>query len=475
MPALRLPRLPNRWRITLWIVAAVVVVTFVVGLVIVALVRDRFTARIDDELRSQGAGLAAALEVIDQQQLVDVAEREPSIADATYGVVLVGADGTVVSVPSGPPDDPDPPLDVSARAIGALRSQAGDPFDVASADGSTTYRAVVEPRADGGLVVVTRSLDDRDDAVRTVIGVLVLTGAIASLVLTLVVAVVSSLVTRPLDAMIDTAEAIGEGDLTSRVPTRGVEDVSRLATALNQMLDRIEAAFADKQTSEDALRRFVADASHELRTPLASVLGYAELHESGMATAPADVERAMARIRAEGERMRLIVDELLTLARLDEGRPMERSEVDLVDLVRVAAGDARAVDPGRPLHLDLPDGRVAVPGDAPSLRQAIDNLLVNARTHTPDGTPVHVTVAREGDGAVVRVRDEGPGMSEADAVHVFDRFYRADASRRRPGGSGLGLAIVAAIAHAHDGTATVETAPGAGTTFALHLPAPAAP
>src|SRR5690606_19042624 len=152
----------------------------------------------------------------------------------------------------------------------ALRGEAGAAFDLESADGTATYRAVVQQLDDGGMVVVTRPLDDRDDAVRTVVGVLLLTGAIAAALISVTVAIVTSLVTRPLDSMIDTAEAIGEGDLTSRVPTTGVDDVSRLATALNQMLDRLQQAFAETQASEDVMRRFVADASHELRTPLAA-------------------------------------------------------------------------------------------------------------------------------------------------------------------------------------------------------------
>ncbi len=384
---------------------------------------------------------------------------------------MVQPDRTIVAIRSGAPDDPDPPIDTSPRATPALRGQAGEPFDLPSADGTVTYRAMVAQLDDGGLVVVTRSLADRDDAVRTVVGVLVLAGAVAAVLISVTVAVVSHLVTRPLDAMIDAAEAVGEGDMTSRLPTNGVEDVARLGTALNQMLDRLEQAFSDRQASEDALRQFVADASHELRTPLAAVLGYAELHQAGMGR-PDQVDASMARIRAEGERMRLIVEELLTLARLDEGRPMERLDVDLAELARLAVADAGAIEPDRPLAVDAA-GPVVVRGDAMSLRQAVDNLLANARTHTPAGTPVRVTVAARRDGAVVEVADDGPGMPADVAEHVFDRFYRADRSRSRaaaPGGSGLGLAIVAAIAEAHGGRATVTSAPGEGSTFTLHVP-----
>ncbi|HMJ77050.1 MAG TPA: HAMP domain-containing sensor histidine kinase [Iamia sp.] len=467
----RAPRLPNRWRITGWITGSVLLVTVVVGILAVVQVKGRFTAELDEELRKQADSLTSALDVIDDQQLEQIAEQ-PGFGDATYGIAVVRADGEVLDVPSGSPGERDAVLDLSPAAVSRLRGRAAEPFDLPSADGSTIYRALVAQTDDGGLVVVTRSLDDREEAVRSVVGVLLLAGAVAAVVISISVAAVSGWVTRPLDAMIDAAEAIGEGDLTSRVPTDGVEDVARLATALNGMLDRLERAFADKDASEDALRRFVADASHELRTPLAAVLGYAELHQSGMAPSPEQVDTAMARIHAEGERMRLIVEELLTLARLDEGRPMEHLDVDLVEIARLAVADAGAIEPGRPLDLDVPDEPVVVSGDVMSLRQAVDNLLANARTHTPVDTPVRVVVDRVDGHAVVRVADEGPGMDAEVAAHVFDRFYRADRSRARPGGSGLGLAIVAAIAEGHGGTATVVSTPGAGSTFTLSIPTP---
>ncbi|NLD76519.1 MAG: HAMP domain-containing histidine kinase [Acidimicrobiales bacterium] len=470
MGRFRAPRLPNRWRITGWIVASVLLVTFLVGILAAVQVEDRFTAQIDEQIRSQAAGMRAAFDVIDREDLEQLARDVPAIGSRIDGLTVIDPSGDVLSVPSGPMDDPDPPLDTSARAVGQLRSRAGAPFDVRSADGSVAYRAMSAQLPDGGLLVVTRSLAERDEAVNAVVRVLAFTGVIAAILISVVVAVVTSLVTHPLDAMIDTAEAISEGDLTSRVPTAGVEDVTRLATALNQMLDRIEQAFADREASEGALRRFVSDASHELRTPLAAVLGYAELHQSGMAGDQAAVDRGIDRIRSEGERMRLIVDELLTLARLDEGRPMERAPVDLGELVRQAVGDARTVAPQRSVTIDVPDEPVTVSGDAMSLRQAVDNLLANARNHTPAEAPVHVSVHRGGGRALIRVRDSGPGLEPEAAARAFDRFYRADSSRSRPGGSGLGLAIVAAIAESHQGSATVDSSPGEGATFTLDLP-----
>ncbi|MDY7103219.1 MAG: HAMP domain-containing sensor histidine kinase [Actinomycetota bacterium] len=473
MARLRLPRLANRWRITGWIVVSVLAVTFVVGFVAVLGVRSRFTDQIDEELRAQARNIPVALAVLDDEQLARLADV-PSFGDNTYAVTVIGPDGEVIELLAGGPVAVAPAIDTSPRAVSSLRGRAGEPFDLASTDGSVTYRAMVGQLDDGGIIVVTRPLDDREDAVKAVVSVLLVAGAVAAVLISATVAVVTSLVTRPLDAMIDAAEAIGDGDLTSRVPATGVEDVSRLATALNLMLDRLERAFDDKAASEDALRRFVADASHELRTPLAAVLGYVDLYQSGMVP-PDRVDHSMERIRAEGERMRLIVEELLTLARLDEGRAVESAPVDVAQLARDAVADAGAVEPTRPLTLDVDVegevGRVTVRGDAMSLRQAIDNLLANARAHTPPSAPVTLTVERTGGSVVVTVADEGPGMEPEVADHVFERFYRADKSRSRPGGSGLGLAIVAAIADAHGGDASVSSMPGAGSTFTIRLPA----
>jgi two-component system OmpR family sensor kinase len=213
----------------------------------------------------------------------------------------------------------------------------------------------------------------------------------------------------------------------------------------------------------------VADASHELRTPLAAVRAYAELFTRGAATRPDDLECAMTGITRESERMSILVEDLLLLARLDEGRPIAREEVALDDVVHEAVETARTVDPGRPLELELEP--LEVVGDHDRLRQIIDNLLANVRSHTPPGTPVHVRLAREGGHARVTVADRGPGMTAEEASHVFERFYRADESRARAsGGAGLGLSIVAAVAEAHGGTVSVESARGEGSTFHIDIP-----
>jgi two-component system OmpR family sensor kinase len=281
---------------------------------------------------------------------------------------------------------------------------------------------------------------------------------------------------RPLDRMAETAGAIAGGDLSKRVePADDRTEVGQLGTALNTMLGRIETSFEEQRASEARLRRFVADASHELRTPLTSIRGYAELFRRGAADRPEDLERAMRRIEDEGARMGLIVDDLLLLARLDQGRPLERRPVDLTALAGDAADDLRAADPDREVTLDA-QRDVAVEGDEPRLRQVVANLLDNARTHTPAGTPVTIRLAVEGQDAVLDVADRGPGMSDDEAARVFERFYRGDPSRsRESGGTGLGLSIAAAIVRAHGGTIGVSAAPGEGTTFRIRLPLQPAP
>ncbi len=276
---------------------------------------------------------------------------------------------------------------------------------------------------------------------------------------------------RPLQEMQVTAGAIAAGDLSRRVETADERtEVGQLGLALNQMLQQIEHAFDERAASEARLRRFVGDASHELRTPLTSIRGYAELFRRGAAERPEDLAKAMRRIEEEADRMGVLVDDLLLLARLDQGRPLERGPVDLTRIVGDAVDDARAVAPDRSIEYS-PNGAVVVPGDEVRLRQVMANLLQNAVRHTPADTPVHVRVTSDDDDAIIEVRDEGPGMPTDEADRAFERFWRGDASRTRAsGGTGLGLAIVAAIADAHGGSASVDTAPGQGATFRVHLP-----
>jgi two-component system OmpR family sensor kinase len=275
---------------------------------------------------------------------------------------------------------------------------------------------------------------------------------------------------RPLDAIETTAAAIAAGDLTQRVELADEQtEVGRLGLALNAMLAQIEEAFNAREASERKLRRFVSDASHELRTPLAAVRAYAELFTRGAADRPDDLARSMSGISREAERMSVLVDDLLLLARLDEGRPLEREPVELADVVGEAVDAAHAVEPGRPITVSLEPATVT--GDRDRLRQIVDNLLANVRAHTPPDTAVQVTLAHVDGTAEISVADSGPGLSEEQSSHVFERFYRADESRARAsGGVGLGLAIVSAVAHAHGGDVSARSEPGEGATFSIVLP-----
>jgi two-component system OmpR family sensor kinase len=237
------------------------------------------------------------------------------------------------------------------------------------------------------------------------------------------------------------------------------------------MLVQIEAAFEERRASEERLRRFVADASHELRTPLTSIRGYSELFRRGADSRPEDLAKSMHRIEAEASRMGLLVDDLLLLARLDQGRPLEREPVDVSRIVADAVEGARAIEPDRAIDLEA-EREAVVLGDADRLRQVVDNILENARVHTPTGSPVHVDVGRRGEVVVVSVTDEGPGLTREATEHAFERFYRGDPARSRTrGGVGLGLSIVSAIVEAHGGEVRVASSEGAGATFEVRLPA----
>jgi two-component system OmpR family sensor kinase len=271
--------------------------------------------------------------------------------------------------------------------------------------------------------------------------------------------------------MIGSAERIAEGDLTERaaVPDPASE-VGHLGTALNTMLDRIEAAVDATTASEGRLRRFVADASHELRTPLTSIRGYAELHRRG-ADDPDAVALGMARIEAEATRMSELVEDLLVLARLDQGHPLRTEPVDVAVVARAAVEAAQAVEPHRHIDLTVPASPMVVLGDPGRLRQAVDNLLANVREHTDVTTSVQVEVVATGPAAVLRVADDGPGMSVDLAARAFERFCQGEPTIAHPrSGTGLGLAIVHDLVVGHGGTVALETAPGKGVTVQLSLP-----
>jgi two-component system OmpR family sensor kinase len=276
---------------------------------------------------------------------------------------------------------------------------------------------------------------------------------------------------RPLDRIEVTAGKIAAGQLSRRVsPADSRTEVGRLGLALNAMLDRLEKAFADRTLSEERLRQFLADASHELRTPLASIRGYAELHRMGATDDAAGTEMAMRRIEDESKRMGVLVEDLLTLARLDEEPAVRRQQVDLAGLARDAAEDARATATDRSISLSAPASAV-VSGDPHQLHQVLANLTRNALIHTPPGTPIEMSVAQDEEAVTVTVRDHGPGLPAKSGEDIFDRFWRAEGGRERgKAGAGLGLAIVRGVLDAHGGRITAQNPPDGGALFVVWLP-----
>jgi two-component system OmpR family sensor kinase len=322
----------------------------------------------------------------------------------------------------------------------------------------------------GRLVIAISTADvestlARLDRVEMVIGlvVIVIAGAVAWALVRVEL--------QPLVRIEDTAAAIAAGDLSRRVDAGDpATEVGSLGASLNAMLAQIEAAFEERRASESRLRRFVADAGHELRTPLTSVRGYAELFRRGGAADPGDLAMIMSRIESEAQRMGVLVEDLLLLAKLDQGRPLARLPVRLSATVAEMATDQAMLHPAWPVHQRIAPG-VEVVGDELRIRQAVGNLLANARAHTPAGTPVTVTVEMRDGMAMVEVADAGPGVPPEVMGRLFERFFRADPSRSRAsGGSGLGLSIVAAIAEAHGGRVEAESPDGGGATFRILLP-----
>lgn len=338
-----------------------------------------------------------------------------------------------------------------------------------------TYR-VIATTGPNGTVVVGLS----ETQLQATVGNLVTTELIVAVVTLVVAGVIAAVVVRrelrPLERVAATARRVstlpldrGEVEIVERMPdTDPATEVGQVGAALNHMLDHVGASLQARQDSESQLRQFVADASHELRTPLAAIRGYAELTRRGRLSD--ETAYSLGRISSQAERMTTLVEDLLLLARLDAGRPLERGEVDLTRLVLDAVGDAHAAGPDHRWRLDLPDAPVTVPGDASRLTQVITNLLANVRAHTPPDTAVTVTLTTGPDGAGVAIVDEGPGIPPDLLPHVFERFARGSTSRSRENGStGLGLAIVHAVVAAHGGHVEVSSRPGR-TAFTVHLP-----
>ena len=470
-----------RTRLLLALLGVVAAGMLVAGAVTWTSLRSFLLERVDQQLRAARVPVTLTLSsTISSGQLPfgPGGPDQTALPPGTYGQLRDGSGAILntISFAYGQADQPTPvlpdPLPGSAAQTGGPDGQ-GVVFTAKSTDGATTgFRVLVErvPTLDRVLIVAIPLAETRQTLARLLGAEIVVSLAVLAALAAAVWLIVKRDL-RPLEDMAVTADAIAAGDLSRRVePAEPRTEVGRLGLSLNTMLARIEEAFAERAATEDKLRRFLADASHELRTPLTSIRGYAEVFERGAKDDPEDLELAMRRIEAESKRMGVMVEELLVLARLGEGRQPERAPVDLARVVSDAVSDARAAAPERAIDLDVTEG-LEVIGDDAQLRQVVANLLSNALRHTPDDAAIRVHLAADGDAARLEVADDGPGLEADAAAKVFEPFYRADASRtRQTGGAGLGLAIVEAIVEAHGGAVTLRTAPGAGATFTVRLP-----
>jgi two-component system, OmpR family, sensor kinase len=480
-----LARTPLQVKLIAAVLVLVTVALALIGLASVAALDGYLVGRLDDQLQLVARGSAGA-------GPPEFDGRGPGHRGppSPYLVQYRLADGRLDEQDENPLEQGRPPPRVPDDPAW-FEANAGETTTVPAAGGGGRWRVAVAPRRDGsgGSVVVAASLDGIDATIRQLrlidLGVsLIVLAALAGVGAAIVRASL-----RPLVEIEQTARAIAAGDLTRRVPERdsGTE-VGRLGRALNTMLAQIESAFgaraaseASARRSEDRMRRFVADASHELRTPLTTIRGFAELYRQGAARDPAELDRLMRRIEDQAARMGLLVEDLLLLARLDTERPLDRQPVDLLALAAEAVNDARAVAPDRRIEVVLGgddgdhDGVLVVLGDDRRLRQALANLVNNALTHTPAGSPIEVRVGTSTldgrPGAAFEVVDHGPGLAPEQVERVFERFYRADPARSpADGGSGLGLSIVAALVAVHGGTVAVDSVPGRGARFRVVLP-----
>jgi two-component system, OmpR family, sensor kinase len=466
-----------RGRLLVGVISLVVVGLLISDIATYAALKNFLIGRVDDQLASVAGSPSA------RQLLVNVLTEQPvrgpgSATQFTPGTVVeeVSPDGTVITGKAFflGPAPASIPLPLLPKTLPNVGNDKGAPqITVRGTNGVEQFRIIdwPEDQLQGNFIVVAIPLTE----VQSTLSGLVLLEALISLGVVAATAILALLIIRiglrPLQRMGTVAADIAAGDLTKRVePATSTTEIGRLGLALNSMLSQIEVAFAERTASNARLRRVIADASHELRTPLTSIRGYAEMLRRGAAESPTDSEAARRRIEDEAIRMTGLVDDLLVLARLDQGRPLAREAVDLRDIANDAVADARVVAPRREISLSA-NGPVVVTGDDTRLRQVLGNLMRNALVHTPQQTAIEVAVATEDGLGRMSVADHGPGLDEDDVARIFEPFYRADPSRSRDsGGAGLGLSIVSAVVSAHGGRVKVTKTDGGGATFEVELP-----
>lgn len=381
---------------------------------------------------------------------------------------LVDGEYRVLMEPDLTRSDPGSPNLSPTRALEHLGQ---GPFTVPSSEGSSSYRVDVRAQGSRGrTLVVAAPLEDVENAVRHSRNQELMKSLVVSGLMALVAFWVDRLGLRPIRTMTDTATAIAQGDRSKRIPAGATgTEAGELGEALNQMLTHLDDQASALEASQEQLKQFVADASHELRTPLATVAGYSELYEMGGLKGDGELDEAMRRVRQETDRMTGLVHEMLTLARLDQAPRLELAPLHLGQVLSDAARDARAVEPQRPISVEI-DDELVVEADEARIRQVIANLIGNVRTHTEPTTPLHLRLTCEDEWAIIEVSDDGPGMDPQTTQRAFERFYRADSSRgRATGGSGLGLSIVAATIEAHGGHVRIVSELGVGTRVQVAL------
>lgn len=467
-----------RGRLLVGVISLMVVGLLISDIATYAALKNFLVGRIDDQLASVANSPSA------RQLVVDVLTEQlgrggpGSATQFPPGTIFeeVSPNGTVVTGKAFflGPAPATIPLPVLPHTLPNVGNDIGAPeITVPGTNGVSQFRIIDWPEGQfqGNFVVVAIPLTESQS---TLSGLLLLE-ALISLGVVAATALLALLIIRiglrSLQRMGTVAADIAAGDLTKRVePATSTTEIGRLGLALNGMLSQIEAAFAERTASNDRLRRVIADASHELRTPLTSIRGYAEMLRRGAAESPTDSESARRRIEEESIRMTGLVDDLLILARLDQGRPLDQAAVDLRTIANDAVADARVVAPHREISLSA-NGPVIVTGDDTRLRQVMGNLMRNALVHTPQLTPIEVVVATDDGLGHMSVADHGPGLAEGDVGRIFEPFYRADPSRSRDsGGAGLGLSIVSAVVAAHGGRVKVSKTEGGGATFEVELP-----
>lgn len=481
-----------RTRLVVASLVLIAVVCAVIGTVTTLALRSHLYEQLDGQVKDSGKRLSAPMKPGGEDDPEPTTDRITGFirgpAQPKTVAAEVGADGTLTRAAlakqasnDNGPFQRNSVVSLTDEQKAALAKVPTRGLHTVDLPGLGEYRVQYVHGGDGGTYYVALPTESVTSTISTLIIVEVSVTGAGLAAAAIAGSVLIGVATRPLRRVAATATRVselplhtGEVNLSERVPDSETDphtEVGQVGAALNRMLDHVHAALHARQRSETRVRQFVADASHELRTPLASIRGYAELTRRGREQVGPDTRHALGRIESEAGRMSLLVEDLLLLARLDAGRPLQFEQTDLVPLVVDTISDARAAGQDHNWRLDLPDEPALVSADAARLQQVLVNLLGNARTHTPPGTTVTARVQRRGTWLCVDVEDNGQGIPAELLPHVFERFARGDSARSRATGStGLGLAIVQAVATAHSGAVTVDSVPGR-TVFTVHLPA----